>query len=56
MWRGERVKARRKAALEMVERVVSCVRAVAVRDLKPRAAALAEGRVRRVGTVKVESV
>lgn len=50
------MKARRKAALETLASVWSCVLAEAVKDLKPRAAALADGRVRRVGTVKVESV
>lgn len=54
--RGDSVKARKNAVLEMPARVRRCVLAVVVRDRKALAAVLAEGRVRSVGTVRVDRV
>lgn len=45
-----------KAALETPARAPTWERAVVVRFLKAREAVEAEGRVRRVGTVRVERV
>lgn len=54
--RGDKRKASRKAEPDTEVRMRSCDLAAATRLWKALAAVLAEGRVRRVGTVSVERV